>query len=320
MEKHSTLTRLKQYLDYKGISVRAFEQRIGFSNGSFASQLKNGKTIGVDRVENILNEFPDINAEWLLTGNGEMLKPAVEEPEKIFKTKTTENVTLSKGDLKGDLKGDFPKLQKTSPFDEDNSETKTTENAYNLNVGENVGLFVGKRKLQKTPTNLPTSGIASDVTVTYGAGGEDMMDSGRGISREEMIPVYDITMFLNLSKLLANEYRPTSYMYLPNLPKCDGATLMPGDSMEPEIKRGDVIVYRKVKNKHTGLFLGQIYLLSCELEGEVHVTVRYVLKSENEGYVQLASANEHYPPKDVPLEAIKELAMIKASVRYNTMV
>ena len=31
--------------------------------------------------------------------------------------------------------------------------TKTPKNAYNLNVGKIVGLNVGKRKLQKAPTN-----------------------------------------------------------------------------------------------------------------------------------------------------------------------
>lgn len=67
------LIRIKQYLDLKGVSIRAFELRCGFSNGSFASQLRNGKTMGVDRLENILNAFPDINAEWLLTGKGDML-------------------------------------------------------------------------------------------------------------------------------------------------------------------------------------------------------------------------------------------------------
>lgn len=72
--KEGTLFRIKKYLDYKGISNRAFEMQFGFSNGSFASQLKNGKTIGVDRLENILNEYTDIDIEWLLTGHGDMLR------------------------------------------------------------------------------------------------------------------------------------------------------------------------------------------------------------------------------------------------------
>lgn len=70
----NTLKRLKQFLDFKGIKVSAFEKEVGMSNGSFASQLKNDKTIGVDKLENILKKYPDINIEWLLTGNGDMIK------------------------------------------------------------------------------------------------------------------------------------------------------------------------------------------------------------------------------------------------------
>jgi len=70
----NTLKRIKQYLDSKGIRVSVFEREIGFSNGSFASQLKNDKTIGVDKLEKILKIYTDFNAEWLLTGNGNMFK------------------------------------------------------------------------------------------------------------------------------------------------------------------------------------------------------------------------------------------------------
>lgn len=88
--KENTLSRIKEYLDYKGISNRAFEMQFGFSNGSFASQLKNGKTIGVDRLENILNVYVDINVEWLLTGRGSMLRnelaTTATEPTIIYKS------------------------------------------------------------------------------------------------------------------------------------------------------------------------------------------------------------------------------------------
>lgn len=70
----NTLIRIKQYLDYKGVKVSAFERIIGMSNGSFASQLKNNKTIGVDKLENILKKYTDVDPEWLLTGEGDMIK------------------------------------------------------------------------------------------------------------------------------------------------------------------------------------------------------------------------------------------------------
>lgn len=80
----NTIHRIKEFIDYKGISVRLFEKSIGMSNGSFASQLKNDKTIGVDRVENILHLYNEINPDWLLTGNGSMLR-SDQVPEKAIK-------------------------------------------------------------------------------------------------------------------------------------------------------------------------------------------------------------------------------------------
>lgn len=70
----NTVARIKDFIDFKGVSVRKFEEATGFSNGAFASQFKNNKTIGVDKVENILQTYPEINPDWLLTGNGQMLK------------------------------------------------------------------------------------------------------------------------------------------------------------------------------------------------------------------------------------------------------
>lgn len=69
----SALHRIKQYLDYKGINNKKFEETMGFSNGSFASQLKKNKTIGVDKLEKILNTYSDLNPNWVLLNEGNML-------------------------------------------------------------------------------------------------------------------------------------------------------------------------------------------------------------------------------------------------------
>lgn len=66
--------RLKEYIDFKGISIAAFERSIGMSNASFGKSLKNNGAIGTDKLENILFEYPDISPIWLLTGEGEMIK------------------------------------------------------------------------------------------------------------------------------------------------------------------------------------------------------------------------------------------------------
>lgn len=109
-----TLKRIKQFIDHKGLTIRSFEITVGFSNGAFASQLKNGKTIGVDKLENILNTYPEINANWLLTGHGKMLlgkQAMLKEPEQEYKLSEAEKdlIQVLKDQLE-DLKKDKERL------------------------------------------------------------------------------------------------------------------------------------------------------------------------------------------------------------------
>lgn len=67
------LERIKEYIDYKGIAVSAFEKSIGMSNASFGKSLKNGGAIGTDKLENILKTYPDLSPLWLICGIGNML-------------------------------------------------------------------------------------------------------------------------------------------------------------------------------------------------------------------------------------------------------
>lgn len=67
--------RILQIIDYKGINKRKFYSETGLSNG-FLDKVKD---VGASKVEHILNIYPDISLEWLLTGSGEMLKRNVEE-------------------------------------------------------------------------------------------------------------------------------------------------------------------------------------------------------------------------------------------------
>lgn len=63
--------RVKAYCETIHMTVSAFEKSIGVANGYVNSI---SKSIGIDKVSLILEKYPNINIEWLLTGRGEMLK------------------------------------------------------------------------------------------------------------------------------------------------------------------------------------------------------------------------------------------------------
>lgn len=63
--------RLIHYLDVKGISKAEFGRRIGVS-GAYITSMR--KSIQPDKLKLISEEFPDLNRDWLLYGEGDMLK------------------------------------------------------------------------------------------------------------------------------------------------------------------------------------------------------------------------------------------------------
>ena len=64
------IDRIKEYIEYKGISKYRFYKEAGFSNGF----LDKNSSIGSDKCEQIIYQYPDIDPEWLLTGKGGMLR------------------------------------------------------------------------------------------------------------------------------------------------------------------------------------------------------------------------------------------------------
>lgn len=68
------IERLKQYIDFKELNNSLFEKENSLSNGYIATQLKRNADLGEGILNKILDNCLEISPEWLLTGNGEMLK------------------------------------------------------------------------------------------------------------------------------------------------------------------------------------------------------------------------------------------------------
>ena len=136
----------------------------------------------------------------------------------------------------------------------------------------------------------------------------------------QSVPLYSIEGTAGLVPLFADQSqsKPINYIHIPNLPKCDGAIYIVGDSMYPLLKSGDIVLYKQLHDLND-IFWGDMYLLSIDIEGEEYVTVKYIQKSEREGYVKLVSQNPHHADKEGEMKCIRTIALVKASIRMNSM-
>ena len=87
------LDRIKQFIDYKGIAISAFEKSIGMSNASLSKSMKTRGSIGADKLGNILSAYPEISPRWLVTGEGNMLTQSRDEVPEVVEKKTEVNIT-----------------------------------------------------------------------------------------------------------------------------------------------------------------------------------------------------------------------------------
>lgn len=92
--------RIREYIKYEQLSITKFCDTIGVSNAYISSIVK---SIQPDKIQRITFEYPKLNIEWLLTGNGEMIKEDV-------KSDVIHNVEPGIGELER-MKIDFAELR-----------------------------------------------------------------------------------------------------------------------------------------------------------------------------------------------------------------
>lgn len=81
MPNHSSNSRLKDYLRAKEISGTALAVLLGSSQPTISAILTGNRGLSKGMIARISDKFPDLNIEWLLTGEGEMLADADKNSE-----------------------------------------------------------------------------------------------------------------------------------------------------------------------------------------------------------------------------------------------
>lgn len=227
--------RIKNVLAYYGVSQNKFANGDIALQKRLSTQLNGNTALTFQTIYSIIEKFPEVSTDWLLTGDGEMLrgkhKEYTYEVEEVFSSKVAE----SKG--------------------------------------------------------------------------------------EEDIPLYDVSAAANLLSIFDPSAKQNiiDHIRVPNVPKCDGAVYVRGDSMSPLLRSGDIVAFKFIRDIQN-IIWGEMYLVDMVVEDDDYLVVKYVQKSDKgEDWVKLVSHNSFYDPKHIHKSSIRSIALVKFSIRMNTI-
>lgn len=66
--------RIKVLVKHTGLRYSSFALKCGLRQNTFSTQLSQTRPLNLETVMGIIINFPEVSAEWLLRGEGDMLK------------------------------------------------------------------------------------------------------------------------------------------------------------------------------------------------------------------------------------------------------
>lgn len=242
----SFFDRLDKFMEYSGLNDNKITNETGISNGIIGKGRKRG-ALSQDNISKILYRYPELDANWLFTGEGKMIKSS---DNQIHQPQENESQMIN----------------------------ETQMSVYKLKTD-----YFGVEK--------------------------------------QSIPLYDISAAAGLSTIFSNQTQqvPLDHIILPNAPKCDGAMYIRGDSMYPLLKSGDIACYKSISSIENVIF-GEKYILDICNNDDDFLTVKYVKQSDKgDEYFKLVSENKHHADRDIHISSIRAIAIVKATIRFETL-
>ena len=256
-EQNSVKNRLLQFLEYKNISQKRFEEMCGLSNG-YVNNIR--KSIKLDTYkEKIEPIFPELNKKWLLLGEGEMLIEEEEEEPYLRAERNKYGLSLQRIQELTNLP-----MKTLKAYDNGSKEMpddileafenlfERIENEYNEREEENNTLPV-----------LITDDMVSSVKVPFYE-----VDFAGGFTSPEMF----------------SEVKPSFIISSPSFAGADFACILTGHSMSRRIKNGSVIGLKKINEWWEYFPTNEIYAIVTKNGLR---TVKIVKRSTKNGYIDL---------------------------------
>ena len=263
-------------------------EKIDFGRTNLSAAL-NGeeKYLTEGLISKVTSAFPEINKDWLLTGNGEMLvqNTPEEEPEEdelaTFLRVERKNYDIPLMDI-SEKTGIPQKLLKDFQWGDAELSDEYRDRLYYFieEVREYfINNAIGEAK------GKPTGYYYPEVSASAG---------------------FDIATFNNEAMRIP--------IYLPEFGKDIIFINVYGDSMYPKYKSGDMIGVKPTDFQY--VVFGHPYVVVFD-NGDVNI--KYVCRGSDNEHVNLVSENPQYEPREYPLSIIRSFYTVKGCVNRERM-
>lgn len=286
------VSRLKDYVVSKDISIRQFELSIGVSSGAISRAFKNDTDIQSKWISKIIHEYPDINVEWLITGKGDMVKhekdvylPGDDDvylsSEKQFNS-TKKKVYKEEGKVTGKVRG---KVDGKKQF-------KNTTN--NLTLNE-PGLALQKTQTKPVLVTVDNSGIENIVLVPVKAAAGYLVGH-HDPEYIESLPAFGVPTIQNG---LFRAFEVQGYSMLAE----EGRGLYPSD----------IVIAQYVESPQE-VIDSRVYVVISKEEGIIVKRCLNRIRENNKLICNSDNKNGEYPPIIIESEQIQEIWEFKAVI------
>ena len=276
-----------KYYNYSGYKISQ-ETNISQSQITHIKSYRN--KVSDDVMEELLKKFPEINKDWLLTGNGSML---VSETEEVVPEEEEED------DLVLFLRDERKSydITLTDIYEKTKIPVKTLKEAQN-----------GISELSKKQRNILSKYI--DEVREYFQ--NESIGKPKGTPTGYYYPEVYAKAGFDISAFNSEMQRLP--VYIPNFSKDVTFINVYGDSMYPKYKAGDVIGIKPVDFIY--LVFGHPYVVVFD-NGDVNI--KYVRRGSDDDHVILESENPKYDPREYPLRIIRAFYTVEGSVKKERM-
>jgi hypothetical protein len=291
---------LKHY-NYSGYKISQ-ETNISQSQITHIKSYRN--KVSDDVMDELLKKFPEISKDWLLTGNGSMLVPQIEEvvpeeedEEESYLRTERNKYSLSLQDIHEYTKISVKDLRLYDSGEEEMPKKvrRTLEGFFERVELEYENRDEDEERERSEPPILITDEMSKDVLVPYYD-----VDFAGGWSSEELF----------------SQHKPSFFITIPDFKRAELACNLIGNSISQRIKSGSIIGLRKVNDWQTYFPTNEVYAVVTRNNLR---TVKLVRRAKEKGFIELVPAplpeynDPPYQTETVPQDYIVEFYQVVAT-------